>query len=125
MMMLTAGTIYGFSSWNPVFKDPDGLYDLKQSHIELMGTMGHAGNYIVLDAGVITNFFGTPVTFAFGCACACVGYTALWASSALANGKVPFPILCVFCFIYGHGCGSIDNAAMTELISLFPNNKGN
>jgi len=26
---------------------------------------------------------------------------------------------------YGHGCGTIDNAAITELVADFPNHKGN
>merc|ERR1711933_145946 len=42
-----------------------------------------------------------------------------------ASGSVPYFFLLVFCLMYGHGCGSIDNAAMTESLGAFPNHKGN
>jgi len=124
MGLLTAGTIYGFGSWSPLFQDPEG-YDLTSEQLEFMGTMAHAGNYIVIDAGIINTVMGTHVTFAYGCIWACLGYTCLWASYALANGKLPYAVLCLFCLMYGHGCGSIDNAAMTELLGAFPDHKGN
>jgi len=122
-MMMTAGTIYGFPLWSSIFKDPSG-YNLSQTQMELMGTFAHGGNYIVLDAGVINAVFGTQWTLVYGCFLCATGYGALWVSTAFFSGKVPYVLLLMFNAMWGHGCGSIDNASMTELLSAFPNHKG-
>lgn len=124
MLMLIAGTIYAWGNFNGIFKSKHG-YDLSQSQMELLGTMANLGNYVAIDAGIISMKLGTHITLAYGCILTFVGYTGLWCSVRFANGQLPYWVLVLLCMTYGHGCGSIDNASMTQALSDFPNHKGN
>mmetsp|Transcript_36581 Transcript_36581/g.112676 ORF Transcript_36581/g.112676 Transcript_36581/m.112676 type:complete len:546 (+) Transcript_36581:112-1749(+) len=122
-VMLVSGTVYGFGEWSSTLKDPEG-YALNQQQVEWLSAIANFGTYMVLDSGLLVSRFGTVVTLAVGCAYACAGYFLLWLSIAQFPGEVPFAVLAFFCMLYGHGCGTIDNAVMTELISDFPDHKG-
>lgn len=124
MLNLIAGTIYAWSSFNSIFKDDEG-YGLSQSQMELLGTMAHFGNYLALDAGIMSVKLGTHFTLAYGCSLTFIGYTGLWYAVKFANGEFPYWALALLCVIYGHGCGSIDNGSMTTVMSDFPKNRGN
>mmetsp|Transcript_64971 Transcript_64971/g.196044 ORF Transcript_64971/g.196044 Transcript_64971/m.196044 type:complete len:551 (-) Transcript_64971:547-2199(-) len=122
-VMLVSGTVYGFGEWSSTLKDPKG-YALDQKQLEWLSAIANFGTYMVLDSGLLVSRFGTVVTLAVGCAYACAGYFLLWLSIAQFPGEVPFAVLAFFCMLYGHGCGTIDNAVMTELLSDFPEHKG-
>ncbi|CAE8638865.1 unnamed protein product [Polarella glacialis] len=122
-MMLTAGTIYGFGEWSRALKRQDG-YNLDQFQVETLALASHLGNYMVLDSGYIVSHFGTSTGFALGSSYASIGYFGMWMALALFPGQLPFWLLFVFCVLYGHGCGTIDTAAMSELMADFPQYKG-
>ncbi|CAE8611082.1 unnamed protein product [Polarella glacialis] len=122
-MLLISGTIYGFGAWSSILKEHDG-YALDQVHVEALALAAHLGNYMVLDTGLIVSHFGTSLAFALGCLYACFGYLGVWLATAMFPGQLPLELLAFSCFLFGHGCGSIDNAAMTEIISDFPDHKG-
>lgn len=122
-MMLIAGTIYGFGAWSTVLKSKDG-YALNQFQVELLALAGHLGNYMVLDTGVLVSRMGSVPAFAAGCSYACLGYFGLWLAIEQFPGRVPFSALAFCCFLYGHGCGSIDNATMSQLLADFSSYKG-
>ena len=75
-------------------------------------------------SGYLVSRFGTTVAFALGCSYACAGYAGLWLATEVLPGQLPLEALFLFCFLFGHGCGSIDTATMTELVSSFPDYKG-
>mmetsp|Transcript_36379 Transcript_36379/g.89116 ORF Transcript_36379/g.89116 Transcript_36379/m.89116 type:complete len:538 (+) Transcript_36379:2-1615(+) len=124
MMMLVCGTVYAFGEFSSVFKEEDG-YNLSQTKVQLLALAANLGNYTVLDAGVIISLLGTTAAMAYGCIFACAGYLLLWWSVAFQNGDLQFWCLAVFCFLYGHGCGCIDNSCMSEALADFPDHKGN
>jgi len=121
-IMLIAGTIYGFSFWSPALKY---AYDFEQEQIEMLAVASHIGNYIVLDSGYITSKFGPVVGMGLGCTYASLGYFGLWLSIQIFPKQVPFAVLVLLCGLYGHGCGTIDNAVMTESLADFKAYKGN
>lgn len=122
-MMLIAGTSYGFGAWSSILKSKDG-YGLNQFDVELLALSSFCGNYLTLDTGLLVSKAGTIPAFALGCTYASLGYFGLWAGTELYPGKFPFVALAFFCCLYGHGCGSLDNAAMSELMTDFSEYKG-
>jgi len=120
-LMLIAGTIYGFGAWSPALAE---AYSLGQGSIDMLAVASHLGNYLVLDSGFLTAKFGTVFGMFSGCLYACAGYTFLYFSVEVFPGQVPFWCLVAACFVFGHGCGTIDNAVMTQALADFKEYKG-
>mmetsp|Transcript_58327 Transcript_58327/g.103645 ORF Transcript_58327/g.103645 Transcript_58327/m.103645 type:complete len:518 (-) Transcript_58327:96-1649(-) len=122
-LMLAAGTIYGFGLWSTLLKMPHG-YGMDQVHVSSLSLAASLGEYFAIDIGVFVTTFGTIAGFSLGCFLCSLGYFCLWLSTGHYNGLVPFPLLVVFCFLYGHGCGFIVNSSMTEVLRNFDNLAG-
>lgn len=119
--MLVAGTLYGFGAWSPAIKD---AYHFNQDVIATMAVASHLGNYIVIDSGMLITRFGTVFGMVLGCTYASVGYLFLWSCIVIWPGQVPTGFIIAACWLFGHGCGTIDNAVMTEALSDFRAFKG-
>mmetsp|Transcript_140371 Transcript_140371/g.448671 ORF Transcript_140371/g.448671 Transcript_140371/m.448671 type:complete len:542 (-) Transcript_140371:115-1740(-) len=120
-LMLIAGTIYGFGAWSPALK---AAYNMEQETLDTMAVASHIGNYVVLDSGMLTAKFGTVFGMGLGCAYACIGYLFLWYSISIVPGQMPTALLVAACALFGHGCGTIDNAVMSQALSDFKDYKG-
>mmetsp|Transcript_140372 Transcript_140372/g.448675 ORF Transcript_140372/g.448675 Transcript_140372/m.448675 type:complete len:543 (-) Transcript_140372:115-1743(-) len=120
-LMLLAGTIYGFGAWSPALRD---AYSMDQDTLDLLAVASHIGNYVVLDSGMLTAKFGTVFGMCLGCAYACIGYSFLWFSLSIVPGQVPTALLVAACWLFGHGCGTIDNAVMTQALADFKDYRG-
>jgi len=125
LLMMVPGTIYAIGEWSDLLKGKEMGFDYSQTQVASLALMVNFGNYITLDAGVLTSRYGTVVTFCYGSLMVSAGYLMLWAGIVYGAGQTPFGVLAFFCLLYGHGCGSIDNAGVTELIHTFPDHKGN
>mmetsp|Transcript_29006 Transcript_29006/g.66646 ORF Transcript_29006/g.66646 Transcript_29006/m.66646 type:complete len:539 (-) Transcript_29006:102-1718(-) len=124
LLMLIAGTIYAFSEFSAVFKDTQG-YHLDQTQVSLLALFASLGNYFVLDGGLVISRLGPVTALVCGVAFASSGYLALWISVVQFSGELHFGLLVFFCWVYGHGCGYIDSAVMTQLLQDFPGYRGN
>lgn len=122
LLMQGAGTSYGFGLWSAALKES---YGFEQSSIEALAVAGHVGTFIILDSGYLTSRLGAVFSMTVGCVYMAVGYFALWLAIAVFPGQFPFAALFRFCFVYGHGCGTIDNAVMTVMMGDFRDYKGN
>jgi len=124
LLMLIAGTIYAFSEFSEVFKDQAG-YNFDQTQVSLLALFASLGNYFVIDGGLLISKVGTVTALVCGASFAFMGYIALWVAVVYYPGQLHFGSLIFFCWLYGHGCGYIDSAVMTELLKDFPGYRGN
>jgi len=118
LLMVAAGTIYGFGLWSSVLKDPGG-YGLNQLQLTSLAFYANLGEYVVVDVGAFVQTFGTVAGMVLGGVMISTGYFCLWLAIGSFSGQVPFACLAAFCGLYGHGCGALVNACLTEVLTDF------
>lgn len=123
ILMSVCGSLWTFGEYSEVFKAADG-YSLSQASVQTLGLLSSVGNYVVLDSGFIILKYGTVFGLVYGCSLVCAGYFALWLCISVAQAPLPFYVIASCFIVFGHGCGTIDNALLTEATSCFPNHTG-
>jgi len=122
-LMLVPGTIYAFGEWSALLKE-DG-FSYVQTEVQFLALMANLGNYVTIDAGLLASRVSITATLCYGSVMACAGYVSLWFGIVHGAGEIRIGVMAFFCALYGHGCGCIDVAAVTELLHTFPDHKGN
>jgi hypothetical protein len=124
MLMSCAGTLWSFGAFSRVFKDGTSPYIFNQTSLQFLSIMSTAGNYILYDGGFLVARYGSVVGMIYGAICVTLGYFSLWICVAVMKTQVPFVVLCACFLLYGHGCGLLDNASISEMVMDFPNQAG-
>lgn len=124
MVELCGGSIYIPSLYTSDLKSRFFGGPAGQSSIETLVFACNLGNWFPA-AGFFqdSRFGGGTSTTLIACALTFVGYMGLWAWSAEFITP-PFWLVWVFWFIWGHGSGWFDNAAVTMVAKNFPKQRG-
>eukprot|EP00928_Gymnodinium_smaydae_P085014 TRINITY_DN68311_c0_g1_i1.p1 TRINITY_DN68311_c0_g1~~TRINITY_DN68311_c0_g1_i1.p1 ORF type:complete len:518 (+),score=23.85 TRINITY_DN68311_c0_g1_i1:213-1556(+) len=76
-----------------------------------------------MDAGWLTGRLGPHVTLALGSLSMLVGSISIWAS-VHSGWKVPYEVLLLSFWLFGHGLGYLDNAGISTSVRNFSNHMG-
>ena len=97
---LLGGGVYAFSVYSVYLKEHFGL---TQGQVQLIGTSGNLGAWLLLPAGCFFDKFGPRPGIGFGALLVFTGYMILW--GAMTGILVPsLPVLCLGAFtaLLGH-----------------------
>lgn len=124
MVELCGGSIYIPSLYTTDLKNRFFGGSSGQASIETLVFACNLGNWFPA-AGFFqdSRFGGGTSTTLIASALTIVGYVGLWAWSAKLFSP-PFWLIWVFWFIWGHGSGWFDNAAVTMVAKNFPKQRG-
>jgi hypothetical protein len=123
-LVSVSGSIWSYGLFSDVFHEEEVGFMYTQRRVEMLATIKDIGNYFVLDSGFIVARYGTEAGLTLGIGMVALGYFGVWLCVAVVQTEVPFALL-VMCFLcYGHGCGMLDNSAVTELVTAFPDHAG-
>jgi len=112
VVILAGGTVYSFGAYSNTLKARLGL---GQAQLEAAALSANVGNYIGV-AGFFYDRFGAVASVKFGASLIGLGYGAQWLLMARGGGAYgpgdATGLLCVCCFVWGHGSGYLDCAAV-------------
>jgi len=124
LTILAGGTVYSYGAYSNGLKENLGL---SQAQLEYAALSANVGNYIGV-AGFFYDRFGAVASVRFGCLLIGFGYGAQWLLMARGGGVFgpgdATGLLCVCCFIWGHGSGYLDCAAIGTGVASFPRRRG-
>eukprot|EP01119_Soliformovum_irregulare_P025551 TRINITY_DN949_c1_g2_i3.p1 TRINITY_DN949_c1_g2~~TRINITY_DN949_c1_g2_i3.p1 ORF type:complete len:342 (-),score=100.95 TRINITY_DN949_c1_g2_i3:674-1699(-) len=100
IMMLMAGTLYGFSAYAPTMKD---LLGYSQTEVSLIGTFGNLGIYCAFTMGFFYDKFKHRITIPLGIFLIGTGYLL---TGLVVNGYIPGPAWLIILFYIMVGQGS-------------------
>jgi MFS family permease len=122
-----AGNPYAFSVFAPQLQK---LFSWTEAQIAAVGGIGNIGIYLCLDAGFFFDSRGPRETALIGASLSLAGYGLLWAASTGSLGGTagaPAPtvaVVSVAAYIFNHGAGWLDTAAVTTAVRAFPKDRG-
>ena len=121
LVILSGGTVYSFGAYSSALKE---RLALSQEELELAALFSNVGNYIGV-AGFFYDRFGARTSVAFGSVLIGAGYGAQWLLMAAGTRtRASAPLLCACCFLWGHGSGYLDVAAIGTNVAAFPAHRG-
>eukprot|EP00629_Pelagomonadales_sp_RCC1024_P006594 CAMPEP_0119261670 /NCGR_PEP_ID=MMETSP1329-20130426/1654_1 /TAXON_ID=114041 /ORGANISM="Genus nov. species nov., Strain RCC1024" /LENGTH=239 /DNA_ID=CAMNT_0007261249 /DNA_START=188 /DNA_END=903 /DNA_ORIENTATION=- len=124
VVILAGGTVYSFGAYSNTLKARLGL---GQAQLEAAALSANVGNYIGV-AGFFYDRFGAVASVKFGASLIGLGYGAQWLLMARGGGAYgpgdATGLLCVCCFVWGHGSGYLDCAAVGTGVASFPKRRG-
>jgi len=113
------GLTYTFGVWSPVVKK---AYSYSQAELDTLALAKDLGNFICMDAGLVTNRYGPHVSVAAGSLVLTLSCIAIYL--AIGSGSVPFPLMIILFGLFGHSMGYCDNAGISTSVKNFPEHKG-
>ncbi|CAE7357472.1 NFD4 [Symbiodinium natans] len=113
------GFTYTFGVWSPVVKR---AYSYSQAQLDTLALAKDLGNFICMDAGLVTNRYGAHISVAGGTLVLTLTCVAIYL--AIGNGSVPFPAMIILFGLFGHSLGFCDNAGISTSVRNFPEHKG-
>lgn len=117
---LLGGGVYAFSVYSVYLKEHFGL---TQGQVQLIGTSGNLGAWLLLPAGCFFDKFGPRPGIGFGALLVFTGYMILW--GAMTGILVPsLPVLCLGAFTAQHGCSYWDGTAVPMASRNFAGDRG-
>lgn len=123
LVILSGGTVYSFGAYSSALK---ASLALSQEQLELAALCSNIGNYVGV-AGFFYDRFGARTSVTFGACLIGAGYGAQWLLMSYGGGlggRTSAPLLCACCFVWGHGSGYLDVAAIGTSVSAFPRHRG-
>ncbi|KAH8061122.1 hypothetical protein JL722_4419 [Aureococcus anophagefferens] len=123
LVIVSGGTVYSFGAYSSALKEK---LSLTQEQLEIAALCSNLGNYIGL-AGFFYDRFGAAISVRFGAGLIGAGYGAQWLlmkRGAALGPALAAPLLCVCCFVWGHGSGYLDVAAIGTGVAAFPRQRG-
>ena len=123
LVIVSGGTVYSFGAYSSALKAKLGL---SQEQLELAALCSNLGNYLGL-AGFFYDRFGAIASVRFGASLIGCGYGAQWLLMMKGGGlgaASAAPLLCACCFVWGHGSGYLDVAAIGTGVAAFPSQRG-
>jgi MFS family permease len=123
LVIVSGGTVYSFGAYSSALKEK---LSLTQEQLEIAALCSNLGNYIGL-AGFFYDRFGAATSVRFGAGLIGAGYGAQWLlmkRGAALGPALAAPLLCVCCFVWGHGSGYLDVAAIGTGVAAFPRQRG-
>ncbi|KAJ8604333.1 hypothetical protein CTAYLR_002505 [Chrysophaeum taylorii] len=120
LVITSGGTVYSFGSYSSTLKS---RLNLSQTELDVAALCANVGTYIG-SAGFVVDRFGATNAAYLGSVLIGLGYTGLWLL-ALSNGVAnPAFAVSFSCFVWGHGAGYLDAAAISVSIKCFPKHRG-
>jgi len=122
-----AGNPYAFSVFAPQLQK---LFGWSEAQIATVGGTANVGIYLCLDAGFFFDSRGPRETALVGASLSLAGYGLLWAASTgVLGGTAALPnpsvsVVAAGAFIFNHGAGWLDTAAVTAAVRAFPKDRG-
>ncbi|CAE7520101.1 NFD4 [Symbiodinium sp. CCMP2456] len=113
------GLTYTFGVWSPAVKT---AYGYSQAELDTLALAKDLGNFICMDAGLVTNRYGAHVSVAGGSLVLTLSCIAIYL--AIGSGSVPFPFMIILFGLFGHSMGYCDNAGISTSVKNFPEHKG-
>ena len=121
LIILAGGTVYAFGAYSEALKRK---LHLTQAQLELAALCGNLGNYLGT-AGFFYDRYGAVASAKFGATLIGLGYGLQWLLCVyFESGDHAIEFLCVFCFVWGHGSGYLDCAAIGSGVRAFPRRRG-
>ena len=108
LIILAGGTVYAFGAYSEALKKK---LHLTQAQLELAALCGNLGNYLGT-AGFFYDRYGAVASAKFGATLIGLGYGLQWLLCVYFESDHAIEFLCVFCFVWGHGSGYLDCAAI-------------
>ena len=117
---LLGGGVYAFAVYSVHLKNEFGL---AQGTIQLVGTVGNVGAWLVLPSGFFFDRYGPKPGILVGVVCVLIGYLILW---GIITRRVALSVstLCFGAFLAQHGCGWWDGTAVPLASGNFPRDRG-
>lgn len=119
LIILAGGTVYAFGAYSEALK---ATLELSQAQLELAALCGNLGNYLGT-AGFFYDKFGGVASAKFGALLIGVGYGCQWLLATWGSAYA-IELLCACCFVWGHGSGYLDCAAVGSGVAAFPRRRG-
>ena len=119
LIILAGGTVYAFGAYSEALK---ATLELSQAQLELAALCGNLGNYLGT-AGFFYDKFGGVASAKFGALRIGVGYGCQWLLATWGSAYA-IELLCACCFVWGHGSGYLDCAAVGSGVAAFPRRRG-
>ena len=119
LIILAGGTVYAFGAYSEALK---ATLELSQAQLELAALCGNLGNYLGT-AGFFYDRFGGVASVKFGALLIGVGYGCQWLLATWGS-TYAIELLCACCFVWGHGSGYLDCAAVGSGVAAFPRRRG-
>ena len=120
LIILAGGTVYAFGAYSEALKRK---LHLTQAQLELAALCGNLGNYLGT-AGFFYDRYGAVASAKFGATLIGLGYGLQWLLCVYFESDHAIEFLCVFCFVWGHGSGYLDCAAIGSGVRAFPRRRG-
>ena len=120
LIILAGGTVYAFGAYSEALKKK---LHLTQAQLELAALCGNLGNYLGT-AGFFYDRYGAVASAKFGATLIGLGYGLQWLLCVYFESDHAIEFLCVFCFVWGHGSGYLDCAAIGSGVRAFPRRRG-
>ncbi len=120
LIILAGGTVYAFGAYSEALKRK---LHLTQAQLELAALCGNLGNYLGT-AGFFYDRYGAVASAKFGATLIGLGYGLQWLLCVYFESEHAIEFLCVFCFVWGHGSGYLDCAAIGSGVRAFPRRRG-
>ena len=120
LIILAGGTVYAFGAYSEALKKK---LHLTQAQLELAALCGNLGNYLGT-AGFFYDRYGAVASAKFGATLIGLGYGLQWLLCVYFESEHSIEYLCVFCFVWGHGSGYLDCAAIGSGVRAFPRRRG-
>jgi len=114
-----AGLIYAFGTWSPALKS---TFNYSQEQIGTLALARDIGLFVAMDAGLLTARCGPHWTL--GAASLMLVTSNLFIWVAFRSGEVPFFVMIIAFWLFGHSLGWADNAGITTGVKNFPRQKG-
>jgi len=120
---LVGGSVYTYGIYSGSLKSSE--MGLTQSDLDWCAFASNAGNYMPL-AGMVYHRYGPRFTAATGGVIICAGYLGLWLVVSYPPGEraLNLALAAMCCFVWGHGAGYVDAAAVTTSSRNFPRHRG-
>lgn len=124
MLQICGGSIYITGLYSTDLKQRFFNGDSGQSQVEQLVFACNLGNWLPASGFFLdSRFGGSPNTALMAATLTLAGYLGVWAWSAEII-KPAYWQVWIFWFLWGHGSGWFDNAAMTVAAKNFPNHRG-
>jgi hypothetical protein len=123
-LVTVSGSIWSYGLFSGVFHEEAFGFMYTQRRVEMLATIKDIGNYFVLDSGFIVARYGTEAGLTLGISMVALGYFGVWVCVSMVQTEIPSALLAICFLTYGHGCGMLDNSAVTELVAAFPDHAG-